>query len=314
MQPRPTNGPLKMQAHRFTDGKGKKLYLLGAIVCCGDAKEKGWPLVDVPTLDLFAEHGANYTHIRLGPNSALPNSPDRDHTGYARVSDTVLDLNGWDESYWERVRNCVEACRERGIYVEVSLIDVWVLKHSGLPDQVCAWRKAANKQGFDLGTPAIVNVKPHPRAIAWVKKVVDEIGKYDNVMWLDGNEVFDAHSPDATNWVTGIHDCVRERETEKGFRHHVFGTNSHQRKLRFLKNTYEVFHTKTAEHSLGRPLIVNEYGDLAAQDKMAEEWKKQALSAVHQESSFMLWKGGMTNTEFTQALTYMQEVRDHVGY
>jgi hypothetical protein len=306
MQPRPTNGPLKLDAHRLKDKSGNRVYLLGAIICCGDAKERGWPLIDEANLDLHAEHGANYTHIRLGPNSALPESPDRDHTGYGRISDTVLDLNTWDPTYWERVANCVEAARQRGTYVEVSLIDVWTLKHQALAS---AWWKEANKQHFNLGTTAIVNVKPHARALAWVRKVVDVLGAFDNVLWLDGNEVFDAHSPDPTAWVTGLHDAVRERETERGFKHHLFGTNSHVRALRFLSNTYEAFHTKEAVASAGRPVIVNEYSTITPL-----QYKAAALDAVHKESSFMAWKGGQTNSQWQQTLENMAAVRDHVGF
>jgi hypothetical protein len=302
MQPTPTAGPLKMVAHRFKNDHGDPVYLLGAIVCCGDAKAHGWPLVDEETLDKFAAHGANYTHIRLGPNSLT--SPDADHTGYARVGNK-LDLNAWDDSYWSRVRDCVEAARVRGIYTEVSLIDIWCFKHQA---ETCAWYGPANLQGYNIGSTAAVSQAPQTRHKKWVEKVVDELGAFDNVMWLDGNEVFDAHQ-DATAWTTGIHDIVRARETAKGFRHHVFGTNSQQPQLKWLSNTYEVYHEKTARASQGRPLITNEYGTITP-----DEYRKQAFSAVNKESSFMAWKGGQTSSQWEKTLDYMSQVRDHVGY
>lgn len=299
--PATTNGPLHIDDHRFLDRSGRKVYLLGGITCCNSAKSRGWPLVNPSVLDEIAANRGNYSHIRVGPNSLT--SPDGDHVGYARAGDK-LDLTQWDESFFPRVRGVVDSARARGIYIEVSLIDAWLFKH-----RHDAWVGSANLQGFEAGGCDQFGAAPHAHAERWVRKVVREIGMLDNVLWQDGNEVFDC-GHDATAWVTGLHAIVRDEEARNGFGEHPFGTNSHQHDLAFVgRNTYEIVHDTEAPRAVGRPLLVNEYPALGPEDVC-----EQIAQGAHNESSFMVWRGNMSGSQWIQALHCVRETKERLGF
>src|SRR3990170_1210927 len=65
---------------------GAPVRLLGAIVCCENAKANGWPLVNLDVLGLFASESLNYTHCRLGPFTAA-GEDDATYVGYVSGPD-----------------------------------------------------------------------------------------------------------------------------------------------------------------------------------------------------------------------------------
>lgn len=300
---RPTNGPLQVNAHRLLDRSGKKVFLLGTIRCCSSmenastAKPDGWPLSNHESLLEDARHGSNYSHIRLGPNAL--NSPDRDGVAFLQ-SGNKLNLSQWNEAYWAKVRQVIEWAQGLGIYVEVSLIDGWILEHGYSP-----WLKDQNINGIDAGTCTDMQSSPKDIHNAWIRKVVEETGRYDNVLYLDGNELLKCDP--VYQWSEGLKAIVRDEETRRGYSHHPLGTNSEVPSWRFLG--YEVYHEEAAMPSHGRPLLINEYHSLSA-----DEWREQVLAGIHVESSLMLWRGNMREAEWQKALGYLSEVRKQVGY
>ncbi len=56
-QKHPDPGPapaLHVEGNRFVNALGAQVRLIGAIVCCNEAKANGWPLVTLAALDRFA--------------------------------------------------------------------------------------------------------------------------------------------------------------------------------------------------------------------------------------------------------------------
>jgi hypothetical protein len=295
----PTDGPLKIDGFRFRNQHGQEVHLVGPIICCrsdsnpSSSKPDGWPLVNETNLDRFAAASANYTHIRLGP--FVKAGEGATFVGYKMVGDKV-DLTQWNPAFWDLVHATVQLAKDRGIYVEVSLIDCWTFKHD-----LSAWGPSHNIQNYSGGNCSVVGKAPHAKAKKWVRKVVDVLGEFDNVLWQDGNEVFDCHQ-NATAWTKGLKQFVRDREGEKGFRQHPFGTNSHQPELKTVG--YEIYHAQVPTHSAGRPRIFNEYQTLTS----ANQWKQKALQAKTLESNFMLWRGNLNPAEWKKALGFIDDV------
>src|SRR5262249_10860809 len=119
---------LHVEGNQFFDARGRLVRLQGAIVCCDEAKDNGWPLVNLDVLDLFAENRQNYTHCRLGPFT-VAGEDDAIYVGYVTTSDGRVDLDQFYPQFWERCRAIASHALELGIYVEFDLVDRWVRQH-----------------------------------------------------------------------------------------------------------------------------------------------------------------------------------------
>lgn len=137
-----------------------------------------------------------------------------------------FDLTQFDPAYFDRLRSRVSAARERGLYVSVMLFEGWGIQFS--PD---GWRshpfhKANNVNGLDgdadgdgrglevhtLALPAVTVFQD-----AYVRKVVDTIGEFDNVLYEVSNE---AH-PASTEWQYRMIRLVRDYEKARRFQHPI---------------------------------------------------------------------------------------------
>lgn len=257
--PTPTPGtmtPLRVTGNTFVNGAGP-VKLSGMVVCCDDpatdvdeALERGWPLIDNRTLDLLAEHKQNYTIIRLGPSINKDVFGDGELPGldgYA-LSGNKYDLNAWNPVFWSKVRTVLQHAREKGIYVNVSVIDSWVLDHELSP-----WNAARNLQGYEGGTLEVVRGAPSTVQERWIRKVVQETGEFQNVLYLDGNESFKGHVSQA--WIHGIRDIVRSELANRGFGARLFSSNSG-----ITENVdFIVLHDQWIPEPGNLPIVVDEY-------------------------------------------------------
>jgi hypothetical protein len=134
--PDPSPAPaLHVEGNQFVNALGARVRLVGAIVCCNDAKANGWPLVELAVLEQFAAQALNYTHCRLGPFT-VAGEDDASYVGYVSVADGRVDLERFHEPFWQRCRSIADRARALGIYVEFDLVDRWVRQHgqSDLPE------------------------------------------------------------------------------------------------------------------------------------------------------------------------------------
>jgi hypothetical protein len=143
-----------------------------------------------------------------------------------------FDLERFDSSYFERLRNRVAKAGRRGIYVSVMLFEGWGLMHAnrGRPSPTgWAWRSHPfhpenNVNGIDAGVEGDPNSgKVHSRSdrkvneiqAAYIHKVVDTVHDLDNVLYEVINEGGEKE------WDWWVVETLREHERGKPKQHPV---------------------------------------------------------------------------------------------
>lgn len=299
---------LTVQDGVFKNPKGETVKLLGAIGCCADADadspgtlEYGWPLVTTDYLDLLAAHLMNLTHGRLGPMINKDVNPDGeprlDVQAYALApGGKQYDLNTWNDAYWTRLKGLVAYARDLGIYFQADLADTWVAEHGLTP-----WRAPHNIQGFDDGGLDALRKAPGLRHILWFRKIVKELGGFDNILWQDGNESFKGAGME---WVAAMRAIVRDEELTNGYPHRPFGTNTQDEAIERICD-YGVWHEKQAPDPTTYPRMTNEHGDMspaAVLEQIFIGWNSEGRVA------FQYWRGGHNGKDFLATLAACKKI------
>lgn len=258
--------PLEVDGTRFS------AELRGAVVCCEESKENGWPLVTRRALRTLARAGVNWTHVRLGPYPA--SAEGEEFAAYAGDG-------SWNEAFWERLRASLAEAARLGIYVEIDVIDAWAFEHR------------RNAFGEDCAAMARAPQRHH---LKWIRKVAAETGGFPNVTYQVGNETFDCRAAPA--WELGVRDALR---AALGGRARLIGTNSQDPGLE-AQFDYATRHVDTAQAPAGRPLIVNETGSLTP-----AQFREQLAAARRLGSTFVLWRGTMNERQWSRALRAFDE-------
>jgi hypothetical protein len=292
---------------RLTLSDGSEPVFSGAISCCGGGY--GWPLVDEAWVDYAASRGVTFLHVRLGPFLTGPNGEsDWAPTGGGYVEvDGRADLAAWNEAFWSRVRDLLAYAGGRGMWVEV---DVWAVKHCLWGDipGYSAWDAVFNVQGQDwcgsAGSAAVEEGSVHD---LWIRKVVEETGRYGNVIYQDGNEVglVDGYSP---AWTISMLAVIRDVEAARGYRAHLFGTNSgHGETMDAGGVQYIELHQASAPDPAGcrgKPCLSNEYNPDPAMTP--EEVHAQYCSGLSMGTYFWYWRHGQTAEQMDRSLELIQ--------
>ena len=171
---------------------------------------------------------------RTGPGTAMDGKPK-------------FDLDSFDESYFERLRERVIAAGDEGIYVAVMFFDGWALHLSPAPDNVEGhpFHAANNVNGIGIRSIVDYEVLPlDPRVQslqeAYIRKVVDTVYDLPNVLWEVANESSGggtvdkdfaqmlgfSEAPDwgdSTEWQYWVIDVVKRHEQEQGYDTHPIG-------------------------------------------------------------------------------------------
>jgi hypothetical protein len=246
VQPPAIRGPLRVHpanSRYFTDDSGKAILLVGSHTW-NNLQDMGE--TDPPTpfdfdgyLDFLVRHGHNFirlwrweltswhttSHVpKPRTHFAAPHPWPRTGPGTALDGKPKFDLSRFDEAYFRRLRARVDAARKRGIYVSVMLFEGWGMQF--VPD---AWKKHpfhpansingpnldAEGNGLDIHTfarPEVTRLQE-----AYVRKVVDTVGGFDNVLYEIGNETH----PSSTAWQYHMIRFIHEYEKSKRKRHPV---------------------------------------------------------------------------------------------
>ena len=223
-------GPLKASGTRFVDANGVPVVLLGAVPCCSSAGSddidtwhgNGFPIISIAALDTLARYQANYTHIRLGP---FYSGLRRDQWYLAYMIDPASaknNLDTWNADYWNSIRGSLGHAQSLGIYVEIDLIDAWLLERP----ELSPWSKNNNINGINEGDCSIISRPPGSVQAKFIRKAVAETGKYPNVMYQIGNETFDCGGVLSKSYELGIAAIVRDELAKKGYGARLIGTNS----------------------------------------------------------------------------------------
>ena len=309
----PDAGPsmtITVRNGRLEHEDGRAVDVRGAISCCGGGPY-GWPLFNETWMDLTASKGVTFLHMRLGPFLTTGNGEtDWASTGggYVEVAGKA-DLTQFNEAFWSRVSALISGARARGQYVEVDLIDGWAIKHCRWGDipGYSAWDSAFNVQGEDhCATAGSDAVAPGSVAERWIRKVVEETGRFDNVLYEDGNEV-GLIAGYTTAWTTSLHDLVRDEEQRRGYGRHLFGTNSGQlAALQSAAVDYGELHQNaaaTADQCAGKPCLVNEYNPNPP--LTPEQFQQRFCAARQQGTAFWYWRHGQSEADFLRSLDLM---------
>lgn len=290
---------LHVEGPRFVNARNEVVNLLGAIVCCEDAKANGWPLVTLDALDLFAAHSLNYTHCRLGPFT-LAGEEDPSLVGYVTVSDGRVDLEQFHAPFWNRARTVANHARRHRLYVEFDLVDRWVRQHgeSDLPEQD-PWRARNNIQGVDAGGLAIFESAPEPLHERWVRKAVAELGEFQNVLFQVGNEGFKRFS---VAWEVGVYDIVKDELSRRGFPDRLVATNTHDPDLE-SRLDYIARHDEAAPRAGAKPILVNEYSSLPSAEVLRQVQRSRRFGTM-----FMYWRGDHGQDEWEATLAGLRDI------
>lgn len=300
---------LSVRGGRLEHGDGRPVDVRGAVSCCGGAY--GWPLYDEAWLDTAASRGATFLHLRLGPFRTEGNGEtDWAATGggYVEASGKA-DVTRFNERFWARVRELLAKAQARGVYVEVDVVDGWAVKHCRWGDLpgYSAWDAAFNAQGQDFCAGAATGpVSPGSVHEAWIRKVVAETGRFDHVLYQDGNEVGLVPGYDAA-WTQSMLAVMRDEEARHGYGRHLFGTNSGDAAAMQLPGVdYLQFHQAqplSASQCFGKPCFVNEYNPQPP--LTPAQFHQRFCAARAAGTAFFYWRHGQGEADMLESLTRM---------
>ena len=264
-----TPGPLvvsRANPRYFTVDDQEAVYLTGSHIWNNfhDGLGPGGTCAEQPEqndyqayLKFLTDHGHNFIrlwrweHFRSqAANGAFhlcmsPQPWPRTGPGTASDGKPAFDLSRFDQAYFDRLRDRVEAAGAEAIYVAVMLFDGWALHLSPPPDNVEGHPFAAANNVNGIGIASIVDYQvlpldPAVQALqeAYIRKVVDTVQDLPNVLYEVANESSGADADsvefpdgssiptpvgDSTAWQYWVIDLVKGYERERGYQRHPIG-------------------------------------------------------------------------------------------
>jgi hypothetical protein len=194
----------------------------------------------IPYLNALQAYGLNYTRIYPGvlfepmgkfmPGNTLGVKPAKLILPWARsnqpgylLSGNKFDLDQWNPAYFERLKDFVTQAAKRGIVVEVCLFnsqygDTWPLSPLYFENNIQGVGHEGYKDAQTLKDPVLVE-----RQAAYVRKIVQEVNGFDNVIL----EVCDEPSlftsvEEAGPWVARMLEVTHNAE-ENLLKKHLIG-------------------------------------------------------------------------------------------
>ena len=156
---------------------------------------------------------------RNGPALALDGQPQ-------------FDLNSWNPEFFSRLHRFLRAASEQGTVVELTLLsnsyspEIWALNPLRAENNLQAVGKIEWPEYISMKDRAVF-----ARQVAYVRKIVQETARYDNVYYEICNEPggsFPEHvsAAEVDQWQAEIAKTVREEMARVGCQHLVFGTKA----------------------------------------------------------------------------------------
>ena len=327
----------QVNARYFVDGCGNPVYLTGShthlsLKDGGDRPPEISPFDYKQYLALMEANGHNLMRMWSGWELTMfePQPWKRTGPGNARDGKLKFDLTQLDEAYFERLRARVMEARDRNIYVSVMLFEGWLLRFVSDSAAQHPFNSANNINGIEadanrdgkiieahtLNNPALTAIQE-----AYVKKVIDTLNNFDNVLYEIANEsVF----PGSVKWQYHMIDYVKKYQAAKPKQHPVGMTSAG------FSSTYddlpELLNSPADWISPGRPLsLAHDY----LEDPPAADGSKVIISdsdhlARELKNSSWIWKS-MTrglNPIFMDAYPPLDslaqgdvsEIRKNLGY
>jgi hypothetical protein len=233
----------KVNGRYFTNGSGRAVYLTGSHVWWNLQGERTWkvscehgratPFRYADYLDRLHSLGHNFIRLwrieltrwhECGEDVAVTPQPWlRTGPGLARDGRPKFDLTRFDPAYFRRLRARVAAAARRDVYVAVMLFEGWSAQFEKRP-----WRAYGHpffsdnnvnglhpdpdgdgtlEEVYTLQLPRIRRIQE-----AYVRKVIDTVGRYSNVLYEIANESGAFSIP----WQYRMIDYVKRYERARG--------------------------------------------------------------------------------------------------
>jgi phosphatidylserine/phosphatidylglycerophosphate/cardiolipin synthase-like enzyme len=273
----------------------------GAISCCGGGY--GWPLFNDEWANYVKEQGnVNFLHARLGPFRKISESEWADTGGGYLEVDGKTDLTQWNDGFWQRVRHLIEYAGNLGMWVEIDVCDAWRWRQGAATNDASPWRPEHNLQGQDwnarAGRQAISGGNVHEQ---WVRKVVQETGRYGNVIYQDGNEVA-VRGGYVPAWTLSMSNIIHDEEERNGYLRHLVGTNSgNVDTMEAVQIDYIEFHSDDApDLTFGKPTGSNEYNPDPPFEP--EDLYRRYCDGRGKGTYFWYWRHGQTKPKMDRTL------------
>ena len=166
----------------------------------------------------FVHHVAPLPWQRTGPGKALDGKPK-------------FDLTKYDPEYFDRLQKRVQSAGDRGIYVSVMLFEGWGLMHGNRrrgTQEAWAWRNHPFNPANNINEVTIKgasdahgdvhrlgNETANKLQVAYIRKVVDTVNEFDNVLYEVINEGGEKE------WDWWVVETIKEYERKKSKQHPV---------------------------------------------------------------------------------------------
>ncbi|MFC1557912.1 DUF6298 domain-containing protein [candidate division KSB1 bacterium] len=240
-------GPLSVQPGNpryFADGNGNAVYLTGSHTWanCQDMMKEGnlKPFNYDEYLRAIKNYNHNFFRLWAWENTGwLPGSKDKiiieplpyKRTGPGEALDGGLkfDVTMFNEKYFTRLKKRVSAAQELGIYTAVMLFEGWSIEIKnrtvGNPYDGHPFHRDNNINGIDGDTDNDgMGKEIHTLQISeitrlqesYIKKVVDELNDFDNIIWEISNE---SHR-DSDKWHYHVISFIKKYEAEHKLKQH----------------------------------------------------------------------------------------------
>jgi hypothetical protein len=235
--------------HNFHDGMGPgsdcddTTYILDFDEYIQFLKEHDHNFIRLWRWEQFKSQAAGSSfHLCMTPQPWARTGP-----GKAKDGKPKFDLESFDQSYFDRLRERVIAAGEEGIYVGVMFFDGWALHLSPAPDNIEGhpFHAANNINGVSINSIVDYQVLPlYPRVQAYqeafIRKVVDTVQDLPNVLYEVANESSGGGSVDeqfaealglgdppdwgdSTQWQYWVINVVKQYEERMNYDKHPIG-------------------------------------------------------------------------------------------
>jgi hypothetical protein len=288
---------------RVTVG-GVQFNAFMAVPCCntftigGVEKNSKWPMASEEFQDYTHAFGANMFHFRLGPFIASEEVEVEWVDVGGPYKDGTLE---WNPKFWEKVTDLTWHAKKLGAHVEVVPIDTWGCKYSQAGNTYMPWPR-----------PEIdaCGRRPAPEAERYIRKAVEELGCYGNVIWSTDVEGGNIQGVQA-DWFLWVQRVIRDEEQKTGCGYvHMVGTNSRIPEVE-AQVDYVQTHERTSLSSpiAGRWTINNERNpEFPVEQEVANFKVARDLGLA-----WAAWRAGMDEPTFEAVLKGFQAVAGGAG-
>ncbi len=291
--PPPPPGPVAQEmllsTHDAKLWKGQEqVQLFMAVPCCVDPAP-GWPLFSKSWVDFTLPYGVNAFHARLGPFYA-DSEPQWADVGGPYVGGPGSAFN---QPFWDKVSELFAYAASRGAWVEVNIVDTWYCKHAQWGDQRMPWPQADIEACGRTGSP---------EQEKFIRKAVQEFGRFGNVIWLLDNEG-DQIEGNEESWWIWQRDIIRDEEQKTGFGlRHLTGANPSVGGV----GDYVYTHSKQTLNAplWGKWTLNNERNPAGTPEREAANF----AAAREQGLAWAFWRAEMSEEQMVETLQRMKDI------